>query len=407
MAVLADDEPQIVHGTVFSDVNGDGVFDLEELGIEGVLVTLFEGDSNNVAAEMATSADGTYAFTDLTLPSYTVVVEVLAGYFDTTPISVLITADSSSTFLAVDFGKEPLPVGSVSGTVCDDVDRGRDCDLDGVDIPLVGVSVTLFNTEDELITTDVTDSLGKYNFPDLYPGSYTVVETDPTDPVIYYSTTPNTVMVKLPTDDLMDVVVDFGDFIPEEGETKKIDLLIMKFFDLPLLDLLELRYEDGWGYGNIAKAYFLAQLSAESVDDIIAMRDGMGWGNIMKEVLGHAGLKGYNLGLIVSGREFPQTTQKLIDGCELIESEEQVQELFGLGGNYGSIKKACKLVQEIDGGFDKLVEALGLLRGHNQKQVMEMLQGEAITQVNNDDNGDHGPPACKGKNKNDEGCSKK
>jgi hypothetical protein len=410
MAVLADNEPQTVHGSVFSDVNGNGDFDLEDSGIEGVLVILFEGDSDNVAAQMATAADGTYAFTGRKLSSYTVKVEVQVWYADTTDISVLVTADAA-LFPVVDFGKEPLQVGSIRGTVCNDVDRGRDCVLEGVevvDIPLEGVTVTLYDLENTFLDDVETDENGAYAFTELYPGSYTVVETDLKEPIFYYSITSNTVVVNLPTNDSMDVVVDFLDFIPAEGEVPRIDLMLMKFFDIALLDFQALRAMEGWGYGNIAKAYFLAQFSETSLVEILGMRETMGWGNIMKAVLGRAGLKGYNLGLIVSGREVPQTTQNLIDGCELINSEEQAQELFSLGGSNGSIKKACKLAKEVDGAtFETLVEALELLGDHNQKQVMEMLQGGATTQVNNDDNGNHGPPACKGKNKNDVGCSKK
>jgi len=406
MAVLADHEAATVHGTVFSDVDNFGVFDLEESGIEGVLVTLFEGDGTTFVDDTTTAADGTYAFTGRTLSSYTVKVEVQVLYADTTPISVPVTADSSSIFPAVDFGKEPLPVGSISGIVYDDVNRDGEFDFGVEDIALEEVTVTLSDSEGEEITTS-TNSSGEYGFTELIPGSYTVVETDLKEPIFYYSITPNTVVVNLPTNDSMVVVVDFLDFIPAEGEVPRIDLLLMKFFDISLLEFQALRGMEGWGYGNIVKAYFLAQFSETPLAEILGMRETMGWGNIMKAVLGRAGLKGYNLGLIVSGRDVPQTTQKLMDGCELIDSEEQVQELLSLGGNNGSIKKACKLAQEAGGEFDKLVEALGLLRSHNQKQVMEMLQGEATTQVNNDDNGEHGPPACKGKNKNDEGCSKK
>jgi hypothetical protein len=132
------------------------------------------------------------------------------------------------------------------------------------------------------------------------------------------------------------------------------------------------------------------------------MRETMGWGEIMKEVLGYAGLKGYNLGLIVSGRETPSQIQRLIEGCELIESAEQVQELYRGGASNGAIKKACRLAGEAGEGFETLVEALGLLKVYDQKQVREILMGGNENEVTN---GNHGPPPCKGKNKYDEGCS--
>jgi hypothetical protein len=159
---------------------------------------------------------------------------------------------------------------------------------------------------------------------------------------------------------------------------------------------------EGWGYGNIAKAYFIAQLSDTALGDILGLRETMGWGRVMKEIMGNAGLKGYNLGLIVSGRTVPNSIQRLIDSCASIDTPEQVQELYATGANHGSIKKACRLTSEAGGNFDTLVTALGLLKVHSQKQVREMLMEENTDQFGN---GDHGPPACKGKNKYDEGCN--
>jgi hypothetical protein len=198
------------------------------------------------------------------------------------------------------------------------------------------------------------------------------------------------------------VVVDFLDFIPLEGEVPRLDLLLMKFFDISLLEFQALRGMEGWGYGNIAKAYFIAQLSDTAFGEILGMRGTMGWGKIMKDVLGYAGLKGYSLGLIVSGRTVPNSVQNLINSCESIDTPEQVQELYATGASNGAIKKACRLAGEAGEGFETLVEALGLLKVYDQKQVREILMGGNENEVTN---GNHGPPPCKGKNKYDEGCS--
>jgi hypothetical protein len=116
-------------------------------------------------------------------------------------------------------------------------------------------------------------------------------------------------------------------------------------------------------------------------------------------------LKGYNLGLIVSGREVPNSIQKLIAGCGSISTPEEVQELYGMGASNGAIKKACRLAGEVGGDFEILVETLGLLKVHSQKQVREILASGFTNQTTNGTNGNHGPPPCKGKNKNDEGCN--
>ncbi len=405
MAVLANGVTATIEGTVFNDANQNGVFDEGDTGIDGVTVELFAGDSETATDSVITSGDGLYEFLDLSLVDYMVVETDPPDHVSTTSNEVAVTLLESDPAATVNFGDAAHgDLGEISGFVYDDTDRDGVFDDGEPKIP--GVTVQLFGFDGAVIESATTELVtGEYVLSMALAGANTVHEIDlPT----YYSTTPNTVEVELAAPGATVVGINFGDFIPLEGEVHRIDLMLMKFFDIALLDFQALRAMEGWGYGNIAKAYFLAQFSETSLVEILGMRETMGWGNIMKAVLGRAGLKGYNLGLIVSGREVPQTTQNLIDGCELINSEEQVQELFSLGGSNGSIKKACKLAKEVDGAtFETLVEALELLGDHNQKQAMELLLGGATTQVNNDDNGEHGPPACKGKNKNDVGCSKK
>lgn len=398
---LADHDLQTLHGTVFIDANEDGIFDLGELGIPGVTVNLYVAGESVPLATTATAADGSYEFASLEPGDYSVVEEELAGYLSNTPNEVDTTVDGLTAIPTVDFGEVPIE-GSISGTVYDDLNRNRLFDPGEGELGIAGVLVSLLDAEGVEIDSMLTDGDGKFVFDEIFAGSYTVVEVD--DPEPYYSTTPNEVVVVLPTGDLMDVIVNFGDFIPEEGETTRIDFLIKDFFNLALLDILELRDLDGWGYGNVARAYFIAQLSGESVGDIIAYRETMGWGNIMKTALGYAGLKGYNLGLIVSGREVPNAIQKIIDSCEFLETPEQVNELLSAGASFGTIKKACALSQEAGGDLDTMKEVLDLLGDKSMKEVMEMLGIQGRDNGNDGNNGNHGPPPCKGKNKNDPGC---
>jgi hypothetical protein len=397
MSVLADHEADVLHGTVFDDMSEDGIFDdgVDD-GIAGVTIELFVTGEATPLVTTTTSLEGSYEFTTIESGDYTVVVEDLVGYDDSDSNSYDFTVDGLADIPTIDFGKIPLAEGSISGIVYDDMNR--DGEFNGGDVVLADVGIELFGKNDAEFSA-TTDEFGFYEFTGLYPGPYTVIETDPED---FYSTTPNTVAVTLPEEDSMDVVVDFGDFIPAEGEFPRLDLMLMKFFDISLLEFQALRDMEGWGYGNIAKAYFIAQLSDTALGDILGLRETMGWGRVMKEIMGNAGLKGYNLGLIVSGRTVPNSIQRLIDSCASIDTPEQVQELYATGANHGSIKKACRLTSEAGGNFDTLVTALGLLKVHSQKQVREMLMEENTDQFGN---GDHGPPACKGKNKNDEGCN--
>lgn len=398
MGVLAGHETNTVHGTVFSDTDHDGVFDQGvEGGIDGVTVELFVAGETVSMDSDTTAGGGAYEFTEIEDGDYEVKVVDIADTIDSSPNPVAFTVDSTTLIPTIDFGKVPVgELGSISGTVYDDQDRSGDVSPGDVGIEFAVLKI-LDAKGSEIVSTQ-TDSDGNYIFEDLLAREYTVVEVDPSP---YYSVTPNQQMVTLGVGEALEDI-DFFDFIPAEGEFPRLDLMLMKFFDISLLEFQALREMEGFGYGNIAKAYFIAMLSDTALGEILGMRETMGWGNIMKEFLGYAGLKGYNLGLIVSGRTVPNAIQKLINSCASIETPEQVQELFATGASHGAVKKACKLADEVDGSFDTLVSALGLLKAHSQKEVRAMLMDGA---ANQETNSQHGPPACKGKNKNDEGCN--
>jgi hypothetical protein len=84
--------------------------------------------------------------------------------------------------------------------------------------------------------------------------------------------------------------------------TNMVGSAIALFFNVPVSDVVSLR-SDGYGYGEIAKAYFLALGSGMTIDEITALRDsGMGWGQIAKHVGQPPGNHGQNLGMVMSGR---------------------------------------------------------------------------------------------------------
>jgi len=73
-----------INGTVFEDVNNDGVQQFNEAGIRGVLVTLTGTDSTgtNVTQIKRTAPDGTYSFGNLRPGTYSVSETQAAGYGD-------------------------------------------------------------------------------------------------------------------------------------------------------------------------------------------------------------------------------------------------------------------------------------------------------------------------------------
>ncbi len=78
---------------------------------------------------------------------------------------------------------------------------------------------------------------------------------------------------------------------PEAGKTsddktgdERVAQSIAKFFGVPVADVLTL-HNSGKGYGEIVKAYALAQGSGKSVNDIFASRaNEQGWGEIVKSL---------------------------------------------------------------------------------------------------------------------------
>lgn len=104
--VLALDGEFMAEGTVYNDLNGDGVMDVAEPGIEGVTVTLTDSD-DNVLDTTATDAAGKYAFAVNETGPYTIGIIEPAGYLLTTPNPVDITV--TDTDVQVNFGLSIIP----------------------------------------------------------------------------------------------------------------------------------------------------------------------------------------------------------------------------------------------------------------------------------------------------------
>ncbi len=175
--------------TVWVDLNGDGIQDAGEEGIEGATVTLTLPDGSTV--ETTTDADGNYLFSDLPAGDYTVAVDVstadaaalAADYPDLTPAGLAAVFDAdggndSTSALTLALGEDNLdqdfgyhPQGAIGDTVWVDIngDGVQDAGEEGI----AGVTVTLTLPDGTTVTT-TTDAEGNYLFSDLPPGDYTV-----------------------------------------------------------------------------------------------------------------------------------------------------------------------------------------------------------------------------------------
>ncbi len=177
-------------GTVFNDLNGDGVQAGSENGMGGVIIELI--GTGNIVINTATSlADGGFAFFGLAAGSYQVrkVVDP-AGFTGTSinPVSVTVPAGGAGV---ANFAEQQS--GSVSGTVFNDPDASGT--QNPAEAGLGGVTIQLVNpTTSAVISTAVTTADGSYQFSGIAPGIYTVREVPPSS---YQTTSPVTVSVTL------------------------------------------------------------------------------------------------------------------------------------------------------------------------------------------------------------------
>lgn len=406
MSAFAGDQPQngyYIVGFVYHDLDEDMARDSGEPGLEGVEIRL---TTPSAALETTlTNSDGLFFFSPSTTGYYTLEEIDPPGYESTTvnTRTIFFYPGYSDTVL---FGDVALNGVGLQGTVYNDLDRDGEMDAGEPGVP--GAGIQLFNPEDGPLQATTSGADGAFTFPDLDPGSYTLVETDPEG---YYSTTPNRREIEL-TEDTGTLEVNFGDFQPEEGEFTEVDLAILDYFDLPLHDLLLLREDRGWGYGEIARALFLVDLSEATLAEILAMRaQGAGWGEITKAFMDEASLKGHNLGLIMSGRDGPSTNPnpgqaKKADACGLAP-EEYAGYIASFG--QGLVNRACKLAAQqavpAENIFSMLESGMSFERIKQElTDIPDALEPPSAGERDGGNGNGNGPPPCKGKNKNKPGC---
>lgn len=172
-------------GTIFEDLDADGLEEAGDPGFTGVTVELRDA-AGVVIATTITDAMGNYIFPDLVDGDYTVAVTdqagVLENYQLTSGLDVLPATIAGADVMDVDFGYARNPDNASIGDVL-----WLDADHDGVEGAsepgLAGVALELFDAgpdgvigggDDVLVATTVTDADGGYVFDGLAPGSYFV-----------------------------------------------------------------------------------------------------------------------------------------------------------------------------------------------------------------------------------------
>jgi hypothetical protein len=203
---------------VWNDVNGDGVQDANETGLNGVKVSLLDA-SSNVVATATTSGDGNYAFSNLAAGTYSVRIDTstlppgMAPTYDldgvgTTNIATFDLA-TGQTRTDVDFGYQGTA--SVGDRVW--LDTNGNGVQDAGEAGINGVTVQLLDGAGNVLATATTSGDGNYAFSHLDGGNYSVRVTPPAGVAPTYDldgvATPNVAAFSLNAGDSR-TDVDFG-----------------------------------------------------------------------------------------------------------------------------------------------------------------------------------------------------
>ena len=200
---------------VWMDENGNSVQDPGEPGIPGVSITL--NLNGEPIANTITNNDGEYVFVNLPAGDYTVTVgSGPTGTTLTTPNNVEVSLNEGQDYIDADFGfyQEPDPeLGSIGDMVWYDTNG------DGLQSPgetgIPGVTITLYDNNENVIATDITNNSGTYSFDNLPAGEYTVVVG--AGPMNTYLTTETEFVIVLGDGEDYDMA-DFG-FAPVQEPT--------------------------------------------------------------------------------------------------------------------------------------------------------------------------------------------
>jgi type II secretory pathway pseudopilin PulG/uncharacterized protein (DUF2141 family) len=196
----------VIRGTVFEDMDKDGIMAAGEKPLAGVQISMDSG------VETLTDDSGHYSFI-AQQGVYTVVETDPVGYSSTTPNSGTATIVSADDTVTIDFGDYPGEVyGTLEGHVFldENSDGARNTGEEG----LPNVKIRLSSGD-----STTTNSDGYYIF-NIDPGIYSVTENDPAG---YTSTTVNTyVDIKIVADTT--VVRDFGDILEESWNFVEIHI---------------------------------------------------------------------------------------------------------------------------------------------------------------------------------------
>lgn len=176
-----------IRGTVFNDLDADGLADDGGAVLGGVALDLIADVNSNGVADLGepvygsatTATNGTYVFTGIPAGAYVIRETDPAGFTSTADtggandnlIAVSVAAGATSS------GHDFLDTWRRSNAAIGDrvwLDENADGSQDAGEAGIPNVTVRLYDTNGTLLATAVTDLDGRYRFPELDGGTYVV-----------------------------------------------------------------------------------------------------------------------------------------------------------------------------------------------------------------------------------------
>ncbi|MEM7553215.1 MAG: SdrD B-like domain-containing protein [Cyanobacteria bacterium P01_A01_bin.84] len=227
--------------TVFDDRNGNGTQDEGEPGVPNVNLTLIApgpdntfGTADDTTTNTTTNGNGNYGFDELPPGQYRVTVTPPSNLPEVTTnggSEVDVNLEAGQRRDDIDFGLRASSGGSIRGTVFTDPNANGIQDTNDNGVPNNGengignITVTLRNSDNEVVATTTTDDNGDYQFTNLPLGEYRVESGTPDN----LSATTETVLSANLTDNNPNTNdVDFGFRPAQVGAGGDVNLRLVK-----------------------------------------------------------------------------------------------------------------------------------------------------------------------------------
>jgi len=203
-------QPATINGEVFNDLNGNGVQDAGEPGLQGWTVELLSSNGTILNTTLS-DTNGNYSFTIVSPGTFTIKEVPQSGWFITLPAgngTYAVTPASGATITNENFGD--FQSATITGEVFNDLNG--DGILDNGESGLQGRTVQLFDSSGKLLSSTLTDANGNYVLTGGGVGTLTVAEVVPAGWVQTYPISPASYSVSATSGGLSFAGRNFGDF---------------------------------------------------------------------------------------------------------------------------------------------------------------------------------------------------